>query len=839
MFITDIKLLWRDWRGGQLSLVLSALILAVTVVTAVSLLANRVELGLKQQVSGFLAADLRLSGGIAINDIYRQNAEEQGLRQAETATFQSVVYAGDNYHLASIKAVTDSYPLLGELTVSKYLSNNREQLQPMSHGPPVGEVWVAPRLLPLLGIDLGDRLEIGYATLQVTRLLINEPDSSSGFAVTGARVMMNQADLATTDLVRPGSRIRYHLLLSGADAKINAYIHWFESYSATLADSNHLRLTRPENANERLDDALQRGQSFLLLAGTVGVLLAGLALALASRRYAERLTPQVALLKSWGQSTHAIRRSYLLRLALIALIATLIGMLVGWLLHFVLLSAAQQVFSVALPAAGLRPWLVAAATGMICVLGFALPAMWHLPTIAPLRVLRRDIPNTMMGQGKRIAIGVVALMGLVLWYSGNIMMSLMFIGVLILLFGICGLIALQALRLTRRLGQWQGSYWRLGLANLWRRRHQTLVQLVAFSATIMLLLVMISLRTSLLADWQRQLPANAPNHFIVNVATDERDKVGEILTAHTTTAFTWYPLVRGRLTAVNAEVLSQARIEQADGLDREVNFTWSGELPANNTIVAGQWWSDEDSNTKHSNRFSMEYEVANDLGVKVGDVVEFSLGGRQLTATLSSIRQVDWQSMTPNFFIIFSPGTLDNFAPTWLTSVYINHDHIAKGELTHAVISQYPAVLVIDLSDIIVRIGSVMQHVTSGLEMILLLVLACGTLVLFAAIGASFDERLQESAVLRTLGSSKRLILGALTVEFVTLGIIAGLIASLGAEGILWMIQTWAFNMASTLHPEVWLLGVPLSVLLIGGLGVLRSRSTVRSSPLQALRHLQ
>lgn len=790
-------------------------------------------------MSSFLAADLVVSGGVQIDDTYRQQASDQGLRQAETATFESVVYVGDKYHLASIKAVTDAYPLLGELTVTESLSTNRDQPNIVNNGPPAGEVWVAPRLLPLLDLKLGESLEIGYAKLRVTRLLINEPDSGSGFAVTGARVMMNQADLAATDLVRPGSRIRYNLQLAGADTAIAGYAEWFADYKSTLPVTEHVRLIHPENSEERLNEALQRGQSFLLLAGTVGVLLAGLALALASRRYADRLTAQVALLKSWGQSTKAIRVSYFVRLALIAAIATLIGMVVGWVLHFVLLSAAQNLFSVALPVAGWRPWLVAAATGLICVLGFALPAMWHLPTIAPLRVLRRDIPDTMMSQGKRLAIGIAVLIGLVLWYSGDVMLSLMFVGVLALLFGVCALIALQVLRLTRQLGQWRGSYWRLGLANLWRRRNQTLVQLVAFSATIMLLLVMISLRTSLLANWQRQLPADAPNHFVVNVATDELDNVGSILDAHTSTSYTWYPLVRGRLTAVNDEVLTEARIEQADGLDREVNFTWSADLPANNVIVDGEWWTDEQTTATHGNRFSMEYEVANDLGVKVGDVVEFSLGGRKLTATLSSIREVDWQSMTPNFFIVFSPGTLDDFAPTWLTSVYVNYDHIDKGVLTNAVLSAYPAVLVIDLGDIIERVSTVMQHVTGGLEMILLLVLACGTLVLFAAIGASFDERLQESAVLRTLGSGKRLILGALTVEFVALGAIAGLIASFGAEVILWIMQTFVFNMETSFHPEVWLLGVPISVLLVGGLGVLRSRSTVQTSPLESLRHLQ
>ncbi|MGY0398383.1 MAG: ABC transporter permease [Ostreibacterium sp.] len=841
MINTDIKLLWRDWRGGQLNLVLSALILAVTVVTAVSLLANRVELGLKEQISSFLAADLAIRGGVVIDDAYRQAAEERQLNRAETATFRSIVFVGDRHHLASTKAVSAGYPLLGELLVTPRLTTEQSQPEIMRSGPPSGEVWVAPRLLPLLGIKLGETIEIGYSKLNVTRLIINEPDSGSGFAMSGARVMMSMDDLPKTGLVGPASRITYSLLLSGEASAINDYEDWFESYKAISPQTQHLRLIRPENSEQRLDEALARGQSFLLLSGMVGVLLAGLALAIASRRYADRLTSQVALLKSWGQSTRSVRISYIIRLAIIALFATVIGMLIGWGVHFLLLGVANSLFAVALPSAGLHPWLVAAATGVICVLGFALPAMWHLPTIAPLRVLRRDIPSTMMGQGRRLAIGLVALIGLILWYSGDVLMSAMFVFVLLVLFSLCALVALQALKLTQRFGQWRGSVWRLGLANLWRRRNQTLVQLVAFSVTIMLLLIMVSLRTSLIQDWQKQLPERAPNHFLVNVASNEIEPINAILSDYAAENITWFPLVRGRLVKINSEIISDERIQQADGLNREVNFTWSATLPANNVVSAGQWWPENITSTAGEHQFSMEKKAAESLGVNIGDVVQFSLGGRQLSAKLTSLREVDWQSMTPNFFVIFSPGTLDDYLPTWMTSVYVDigDDATKKGMLTNAILVQYPTVLVIELGDIIDRIKNLMEHVTKGLEMILTLVLACGTLVLFAAIGVSFDERLHESAILRTLGSAKRVILGALTVEFVTLGIIAGFIASLGAEVVLFILQKWVFNMTTTWHSEVWLLGVPLSIVLIGGLGVWRSQSIVKTSPLESLRHLQ
>lgn len=839
----DAKLLWRDWRGGQLSLVISALVLAVMVVTAVSLLADRVERGLNAQISSFLAADLALRSGIKVSDEYREQARKLELNTSDIAQFSSMVFAGDNNHLASVKAVDAQYPLRGLIEITQDL--NADKVKKLSSGPAKGEAWVAARLLNLIDIKLGDEIEVGYSKLKVTHIIVNEPDRGTGFTSAGARVLMSAEDLAESQLIRPGSRVRYKFLMSGSDKSITAYQDWYKAKQENNDTANHTRLVTPENSEEQLGEALLRGRSFLLLSGTIGVLLAGLAMALASHRYAQRLSDQVALMKAWGQSSKRIRRSQFMRLTMIAITATTIGMTLGWFAHFLLLEIAKGLFDAQLPLPGWRPWFVASLTGIICVLGFALPALWHLPSIAPLKVLRRDLPDSLVGQGRRLIIGISALLVLTVWYSGSFIVSLLFLLAVFSLFAICALVAFQLLKLVQNLGSWRGSYVRLGLANLWRRRNQTLVQLVGFSTTLMLLLVVTGMRTNLIAEWEAQLPENTPSHFVFNVASTELQGVQSLLNEQKLDTTRWYPMVRGRLVEINQQRISPERLRQSGGLSREVNFTQASELPVDNKIISGQWWADSDNTLQQQPEFSMEQEVADELGVEVGDEITFSVGGLTFAAKLTSIRSVNWQSMNPNFYIIFSPNVLDAYAPNWVTGVRASDISNAKqgalrkqAPFVSKMVKQFPTAVVLELGDVVARIRNVISRVTQGLEMILLLVLSCGVLVLFAAIGVSFDERLRENAILRTLGSSRKIVVGALSIEYAALGAIAGLIASIGGEIILYFIQTQVFDLNPSWHPNLWLLGLSVGTVLITVLGLLRSREIITVPPLQSLRQV-
>ncbi len=842
MSTIDLKLLYRDWRGGQLSLVISALVLAVTVVTAVSLFADRVERGITQQISQFLAADLAVRGGIEIAPVYRDKANELSLVTADTVSFRSMVFAGDNNHLASVKAVSQSYPLRGSVELSDNIQGLNIRMS--EQGPEPGEAWVEPRLLNLLNINLGATIEVGYLSLKVTQLIINEPDRGTGFGAAGARVMMSRADLPKSKLIRPGSRASYRLLLSGSEGAVEQYERWYAAKASKEESENtvpHFNLVTPEGAEEQLSEAFTRGRSFLLLSGTIGVLLAGLAMALASHRYANRLTDQVALMKAWGQPSSAVRRSQFIRLLVIALVATTIGMLVGWLAHYLLLELAKGLLNVELPNPSWRPWLVASITGITCVLGFALPALWHLPAIAPLKVLRRDMPTSLVSQGRRLAVGVLALFLLTVWYSGSLLTASLFLAALFLLFAVCAVVALQFLRLVKGLGAWQGSYLRLGLANLWRRRAQTLVQLVGFATTLMLLLIVTGMRTSLISEWEAQLPDDTPSHFLFNVANTEVGEVKQLLVDEQLETTDWFPMVRGRLVEINGETITRERLAKSGGLSREVNFTQTATLPASNELVEGEWWQAPPAGPE----FSMEQDVAAEIGLNIGDDVTFSIGGLTFSAKLASLRSVSWQSMNPNFYVIFYPGALDKYSPNWVTAVRAGSildqradDLTQQAPFISEMVQRFPTAIVLELTDVVSRIRDVIQRVTQGLELILMLVLACGAMVLFASIGVSFDERLRENAILRTLGSSKKVILGALAVEYAALGFVSGLIASAGAEIVLYFVQTKVFELSAQWHPLLWLLGTVSGVVLVTLLGLLRSREIISVPPLESLRRL-
>ena len=821
-----LKLLWRDWKSGRLSLITSSLILAVAVVAAVALVADRVESGLSREVSSFLAADLRLRDGREIEPKYIERAEADGLATAQIAQFSSMVFFGDNNHLASVKAVEEGYPLRGRLTLAdNAFATDTSSWQEVEHAPSPGEVWVEERLLPMLGMKIGDLLEVGEKTLRATKVLIHEPDRGSGFSVIGARVMMNHQDLAATGVILPGSRVRYSLLLAGEPSVVDNYRVWARSER-----TEQLRVQTPEQSEERLGETLDRGRNFLLLAGTVGLLLAAVALALSSQRYAERHKDQVALMKSWGLSTARIRTLLAQQLSFLGASCALIGVLLGWIVHLLLMWTISELLPRGLPAAGISPLITAVVTGFLSLIGFALPALWHLPSIAPLRVLRRDIPVSALGLKARIVIGVTLLLFILLWYSQSLLISLVFlVGAAAVSLVLGGLIYV-ALVVVRKAAGPAGSIWRLAIGNLWRRRWPAALQSIAFSFTIMLLFVMIAMRTSLLADWKAQLPEDAPNHFLVNMMSWEVDPIEAMLEESDLEDAGWYPMVRGRLVAQNGELLTQERMRSVDGLDREVNLTWSTALPETNEIVAGDWWSEGGSM-----EFSMEEEVAEELGVALGDIFTFNVGGREFDAELTSLRSVDWDSMRPNFYIIFPEGVLEGFSPNWITSTHLEReDKLFVNQLLEA----HPTVLVVALDEIISRIRIVIDRVSLGLELMLLMILACGVLVLFAAIASSFDERARESAILRTLGSSRKTVLGALGLEFLFMGLIAGAVAAFGAQLAVFALQAQVFNMDLVLYSWIWIAGPLSGALLIASLGLLRSFPLVRQTPLQSLRQV-
>lgn len=822
------RLLWRNWRSGEVKLLAAALLLAVAVVSGIAIFTDRLQHTLVQESNALLGADKVVRGSLPHDSAWDTAAEQAGLRHTTATHFASMVYAGEHMHLASVKAVGEGYPLRGQLETSAVpFAVDPSQVKVDDGIPAPGEAWADSRLLPLLNLQLGDTVAVGEYDLRITRVLVREPDSGNPFSFMGARLLMNEVDLPRTQVVQPGSRVQYQWLIAGDTKAVEDFSAWLEPRL-----NAHQQLVDVSSNQRGLGRTLDTGRRFLLLAAVIGVLLAGVALALAARQFANRHVDQVALLKSLGTSSGRIRRLYFTQLFLLALAAACAGLLVGEILQRLVAAGLWQAYQIRLGEATLYPYAISFASGLICLLFFALPALWFLPYVPPMKILRRELVTSSLQLWLQVALAFFAVLLLVLLFSQDLALALSVIGALTGVFAITGLLAFVLLRLSRRLAGGAGSVWRLAVANLQRRREQTLVQIVVFATAVMLLLALTIIRTSLLDDWQAQLPQDAPNHFLVNIPVHEVDDIQQLIDDRHYQHQPLYPMVRGRLTHINGVALSETNVAREGVFNREANLTWTDTLADDNKVVAGQWWPQWQS--RHGlPGVSVEVEMAEQAGLKPGDRLTFSLGGLELEAEIASLRSLDWRSMRPNFFFIFAPGTLDEFSPTYITSLHLP---AADKAFINELLRTYPTVLVIELDRVIGQIRTIVNQVSDGVQLVLWLTLAGGCLVLLAAVSSSIEARKQEVGLLRALGSPRRLMLGSVWLEFSVLGLLAGIIAVLGAEVLLASLQHWVLETPIKPHVLFWFAGPLLSAGLIGGLGVLSCRSAVNTPPAIVLR---
>jgi len=693
-----------------------------------------------------------------------------------------------------VKAVSEGYPLRGVIRVADepFGSDRIERGVPGE-----GEAWLDARIFPVLDIAPGDTVTVGVARLKVTRVLANEPDRGGALFDFGPRLLMRLEDVPATGVVQPGSRIYQRLLLRGDDAALAAL-------EAALAPQleRHFRWQSIRDANPSIGDALKRAESFLLLGGLMAVLLAGAAISLGAHRYARRHYDHVSILKTLGATPQQIQWGYVALLGALAVLAIPVGLVLGVGVHLAIHGTMSTLMPLELPAPGIKPFVVGALTGAVCLAAFALPPIVALRDVSPMRVIRRDLAQAGASRTLTYGAATAGSLALLVWYTGDLRLTawtLAGVASVALAFGAAALLLLSA---TRRIGMQAGNGARLGLAALARRRFATVAEILVFGVAIMLLLILVLLKTALLAQWRAQLPPHTPNHFVMNIVKDQLPGVQRLLDENTEYGGAIFPMIRGRIVAVNGVPSADWRVKRGnrDSVigDSERNLSFAAELPANNRIVAGEWWSSPGP------YLSVEDDFAKDAGIGVGDELEFDIAGDTFSAKVANIRSVEWDSMAPNFFILFAPGVLEPYAATWMTSFYLAPD---KKRFLNRLLGDYPTITVIEVDEIIAQIQRIVGRVTDAVQLVLYLVLAAGCLVLLASIQASRDLRLAEHAVLRALGASARLIRGALAVEFAVIGACAGAIAAIGAETTVWVLSREIFRLPTAWHPLVWIAG--------------------------------
>ena len=826
-----LKFAARDWRAGELRLLIAALLVAVGSVSAITLFVDRLQRAIEEESTSFLGADRVIGGSREIPERFRELARDRGLRLADIITFNSMVFAdasgSDRNQLASVKAVAPGYPLRG---VARIATEPFVRGEPTPNVPGVGEVWMDSRLFPSLGVEVGDRVAVGYADFTVTAVLTGEPDRGGSFMDFGPRLLMRVEDIPATRVVQPGSRIGYTLMLAGEDAELRAL---FDAIRDDLAPNYRWRSVRDTNAS--IGRAIDRAESFLLLGGLLAVLLAGIAVALAANRYARRHFDHVGVLKTLGATPREVQWGYLGVLLVIGVVGTLLGLALGGVVHLGIIAALGDLLPPTLPLPGLRPLVVGTITGVICLLAFALPPLLGLKKISPMRVIRRDL-GTGVAPIVTYSFAAVGSLGLLIWHSGSVILTVAALIGAVVTGGTFAVLALILLRGGRVIGMQAGSTWRLALAGLQRRYRENVAQIVIFGFAIMLLLVMLLVRTALVEDWQAEIPESTPNHFLMNVMPGEAEAVQRLLTERTDYDGALFPMIRGRINAVNdvpaREWRRRVGPRPGPGIRSERNLTFSPDLPDNNVVVEGEWWSADGPREPAA---SLEDDYASSIGVSVGDTLTLDIAGLPLTVPVTNLRSVEWDSLQPNFFIIFSPGTLDEYPATFMTSFHLSRE---EKPFLNELLSAHPTITLIEVDEIIRQVRSIIDRVTQTVELVLYLVLGAGVLVLIASIGSSRDQRLREHALLRALGGTRPLIQGALVTEFAILGVFAGVVAVIGAEITVFTLNREIFELPTSLHFWLWATGPAIGMAMIATVGYLGTRKLVSSPPATVLREV-
>ncbi|MFO7603672.1 MAG: FtsX-like permease family protein [Gammaproteobacteria bacterium] len=819
------RMLWRDWRGGELTILAIGLVIAVTSITAVGFFTDRIEGGLQAQSAELIGGDLVITSREAAVTDYLETARARQFDVALTQQFRSVVLANDRPQLVEVKAVSSLYPLRGVLRTS----DTAFAADAATTGiPAAGDLWVEARLLQLLDVAIGARISLGQKSFTLRKVLRYEPDRGGDMFNVAPRVLMNRTDLEATGLLTQGSRVDYRILIAGPQQQIEEFRRHLKP---TLRQGEQILTV--EDGRPELNRALQRARQFLGLAAMISVLLAGVAIATVAYRFTRRHLDTSAMLRCLGTTQRTIIQLFSLEMLWLALLASSVGCALGLLTQYVITNLLDQLLLVRLPPPSYGAVFLGYATGIVLLLGFALPPLLALRRVPPLRVLRKDV-ITQPVSAWVLYLGVVLCMALILyWQVGDLKLVTTVLGGMLLTLALLALAAYSMIYLLNRLRGQVGVAWRFGLANIARRPASSVIQIVAFGVGIMVLLLLSTVRTDLLQDWQRSLPADAPNHFVINVQPDQVEGVQQFFRQQGVANSRLYPMVRSRLLEINGKPVQAADYSSERArhqVTREFNLSWAASPQVDNTLVEGRWWREEDHGKP---LLSLEAKMAETLGLKINDVLGFDINGTLMHFTITNLRAVDWDSFNINFFTVVPPGVLEERPANWLTSVYLDSEQRLQ---LGALVRQFPNVTLIDIETIMQRVRGIMDRVALAIEFIFLFTLLAGLAVLYAAIQAHQDERRFENAVLRTLGARSRTLLLGLVAEFTLLGALSGLLAGLAATSLAWLLAETIFKFTYTFNMGVVLVGMLSGTVLVVTAGLLGTRSVLTHPPITTLR---
>ncbi|MDO9313420.1 MAG: ABC transporter permease [Burkholderiaceae bacterium] len=834
----------RDFRAGELRLLVIAVTLAVAALTAVGFFADRINGGLTRDASQLMGGDAIVASDQPTPQAFFEKARSLGLATATTTVFPSMGRASDDRggasRLVSVKAVSDSYPLRGQLRLSGGVGTAEVAV---AHAPECGTVWVESAVLDALQLKIGDPLLIGDAALRIAEVIVIEPDRGAGFMSFSPRVMLNQADLPATGLIQPASRVTYRLIVAAPDSnersdpRVREFTRWSEAQLKAQAVRG-VRVESLEGGRPEMRQTLDRAEKFLNLVALLSALLAAVAVGIAARDFASRRLDACAMLRVLGQPQRTIALQYLIEFALVGLLASVAGVGLGFVVHhgFVWLLAGL-VSTVALPSASWWPALFGLGVGFTLLMGFGMPPVLQLAQVPPLRVIRRDVGALKPASIAVLLAGALGFAALLLAVSSDVKLGLIAVGGFAAAVAMFALLSWVAVLLLRRaVPESNAPRWLiLATRQIAARPAFAVLQVSALSVGLLALVLLVLLRTDLISSWRAATPPDAPNRFVINVQPEQGDEFKAKLRDTGITQYDWYPMIRGRLVAINGKLLSADTVtgERARRLvEREFNLSHSSMLPPHNLVAGGRWVPEE------TGGLSVETGLADTFGLKLGDNLRFEIAGQPTEARITSLRKVDWGSMRVNFFVLFPNSKLEDVPVTYIAAFKTPAAGGAKAaaDFDNALIRQFPNVTSIDVSASIAQVQGVLEQVIGAVQFLFVFTLAAGLVVLFAAVSATREARSREFAVMRALGASGKLLAQVQRAELLGVGALAGVLASVAAVAVGWVLARQVFDFNWNPSPWVPLIGGVAGALLSLAAGWWGLRDVLRRPVVETLR---
>jgi len=771
------------WRAGALKVLVFALVLAVSAITAVGFFTERVESALSRQGALLLGGDLAVSADHEIPAVFTERAQKQGFAAVKTYEFPSMVVAGDSSQLVEIKAVGNNFPLRGDLTLGTAASDAGRVVKAAPAG---GEAWIEPRLANALDLTVGDRITVGEKTLLVTAILLREPSRGGDMFSFAPRLMMNAEDLAATKLIQYGSRVKYQLLLSGDLKKIQQYHQQMKPGLGRGERIEDLRNARPE-----IKLALDKAEQFLGLSAMVSVILAMAAMLLSSMPYIRQSLDMFALMRCFGALQNTVLQVLAMQTLLIAFFSALLGIVIGYAAQIGLASLAGSLFVEALPPASFLPAVIGMAASLAMMLAVVVPHAWQMRKLTAMNILRRETLSQPMSAQVRFLPAALVMAAMVFWQAQDVKIALSTIAAMIALCVVVFVFVYGLVHLAKafiRLSPHNKtlSTIMIGVQGLKTRLALSTVQTIGFSMGLMVLMLLALIRGDLINNWQASLPADAPNRFVINVQPQQIDGVKQFFSEQQIIEASVFPMVRARLQKINHKLISSAqwKEERARRLaEREFNLSWADVMQSDNKLVAGRWWSADEYGKPY---LSLEQDLAKTLGIQLGDQLSFDVAGTPLVLTVTSLRKVDWDTMRANFFAVTPPGVLDNFSANYISSFHLP---LGADMPLNQLVKQYPNLTVIDVAALMQQVRGIMQKMSSTIEYVFIFSLITGVAVLYAALVATRAERIAEATLMRVFGASRRQVSVAYFTEFALIGLIAALVATVAANLLAYYIS--------------------------------------------------